>query len=78
MHRPKRYSRRLRRVFYMSAQVSITREGPNRDLYLKKRGEGCKHVQAVIALARQRASVLWALLRDNRVFVPAPPIAQAA
>ncbi|KAK1179714.1 IS110 family transposase [Streptomyces sp. NBS 14/10] len=78
MHRPKRYSRRLRRVFYMSAQVSITREGPNRDFYLKKRGEGCKHVQAVIALARRRASVLWALLRDNRVFTPAPPIAQAA
>ncbi|MCX4857710.1 IS110 family transposase [Streptomyces canus] len=78
LHRPKRYSRRLRRVFYMSAQTSIIREGPNRDFYLKKRGEGCKHVQAVIALARRRASVLWALLRDNRVFTPALPVAQAA
>jgi transposase len=78
LHRPKRYSRRLRRVFYLSAQTSIIREGPNRDFYLKKRGEGCKHVQAVIALARRRASVLWALLRDNRVFTPAPPAAQAA
>jgi transposase len=72
LHRPKRYSRRLRRVFYMSAQTSIIHEGPNRDFYLKKRGEGCKHVQAVIALARRRASVLWALLRDNRVFTPRP------
>ncbi|WSA80937.1 IS110 family transposase [Streptomyces sp. NBC_01799] len=78
LHRPKRYSRRLRRVFYMSAQTSIIREGPNRDFYLKKRGEGCKHVQAVIALARRRASVLWALLRDNRAFTPALPVAQAA
>ncbi|MGW1147410.1 IS110 family transposase [Streptomyces sp. NPDC002454] len=78
MHRPKRYSRRLRRVFYMSAQTSMMREGPNRDFYLKKRGEGCKHVQAVIALARRRASVLWALLRDNRVFTPELPVAQAA
>ncbi|MFI8008470.1 IS110 family transposase [Streptomyces sp. NPDC086010] len=78
LHRPKRYSRRLRRVFYMSAQTSIIREGPNRDFYLKKRGEGCKHVQAVIALARRRASVLWALLRDNRVFTPALPVTQAA
>jgi len=78
LHRPKRYSRRLRRVFYMSAQTSIIREGPNRDFYLKKRGEGCKHVQAVIALARRRASVLWALLRDNRVFTSAPPATQAA
>lgn len=78
LHRPKRYSRRLRRVFYMSAQTSIIREGPNRDFYLKKRGEGCKHVQAVIALARRRAGVLWALLRDNRVFTSAPPVTQAA
>jgi len=78
LHRPKRYSRRLRRVFYMSAQTSIIREGPNRDFYLKKRGEGCKHVQAVIALARRRTSVLWALLRDDRVFTSAPPVTQAA
>jgi transposase len=78
LHRPKRYSRRLRRVFYMSAQTSIIREGPNRDFYLKKRGEGCKHVQAVIALARRRTSVLWALLRDNRAFTSAPPVTQAA
>ncbi|MET8239569.1 IS110 family transposase [Streptomyces sp. NPDC005078] len=78
LHRPKRYSRRLRRVFYMPAQTSIIREGPNRDFYLKKRGEGRKHVQAVIALARRRASVLWALLRDDREFTSAPPAAQAA
>ncbi|MET8832287.1 IS110 family transposase [Streptomyces sp. NPDC004610] len=78
LHRPKRYSRRLRRVFYLSAQTSIIREGPNRDFYLKKRGEGCKHVQAVIALARRRAGVLWALLRDGRIFTSAPPVTQAA
>ncbi|AIV33297.1 IS110 family transposase [Streptomyces coelicoflavus] len=78
LHRPKRYSRRLRRVFYLSAQTSIIREGPNRDFYLKKRGEGCKHVQAIIALARRRASVLWALLRDGRMFTTAPPVTQAA
>ncbi|MFI2346879.1 IS110 family transposase [Streptomyces sp. NPDC019443] len=78
LHRPKRYSRRLRRVFYLSAQTSIIREGPNRDYYLKKRGEGCKHVQAVIALARRRVNVLWALLRDSRRFTTAPPTAAAA
>jgi len=78
LHRPKRYNRRLRRVFYMSAQTSIIRDGPNRDFYLKKRAEGLKHVQAVIALARRRVSVLWALLRDNRCFTPTLPVAQAA
>ncbi|MFF4410827.1 IS110 family transposase [Streptomyces sp. NPDC001404] len=78
LHRPKRYSRDLRRVFYLSAQTSIIREGPNRDFYLKKRGEGLKHVQAVIALARRRVDVLWALLRDKRLFTSNPPAAQAA
>lgn len=28
LHRSKRYSRRLRRVFYLSAQTSIIRDGP--------------------------------------------------
>ncbi|MGW4398038.1 IS110 family transposase [Amycolatopsis nivea] len=78
LHRPKRYSRRLRRVFYLSAQSSIIRDGPNRDFYLKKRGQGLTHVQAVIALARRRVDVLWALLRDNRVFTPAQPVTQSA
>jgi transposase len=73
LHRPKRYSRRLRRVFYLSAQTSIVRDGPNREYYLKKRGEGCKHVQAVIALARRHTSLMWALLRDNRTFTPTQP-----
>lgn len=78
MHRPKRYSRRLRRVFYLSAQTSIIKDGPNRDFYLKKRSEGLKHVQALIALARRRVDVLWALLRDDRVFQITPPLAVAA
>nr|MDT0665694.1 IS110 family transposase [Micromonospora sp. DSM 115978] len=75
---PKRYSRRLRRVFYLSAQTSVVRDGPNRDYYLKKRAQGLKHVQAVIALARRRVDVLWALLRDKRIFTTAPPVAQRA
>lgn len=78
LHRPIRYSRKLRRVFYLSASAAMMREGPNRDFYLKKRGEGLKHVQALIALSRRRVDVLWALLRDNRVFEPVPPRAQTA
>ena len=63
-------------MFYLSAQTSIIREGPNRDFYLKKRGEGRKHVQAIIALARRRVSVLWALLRDGRIFTTNLPAAE--
>jgi transposase len=78
LHRPKRYNRQLRRVFYLSAQTSIIRDGPNRDFYLKKRAQGLKHVQAVIALARRRVSVLWALMRDNRQYTATAPLAKVA
>jgi hypothetical protein len=57
----------------------MIRPGPNRDFYLKKRSAGRTHNQAVIALARRRIDVLWALLRDNRTWAPAPPaLSQAA
>ena len=79
LHRPKRYSRPLRRVFYLAAQTSMLRAGPNRDYYLKKREHGRTHSQAVIALARRRVDVLWALLRENRTWTTSPPaVAQAA
>ncbi len=73
LHKPRRYSRPLRHVFYLSAQTSMMREGPNRDYYLKKRARGHTHTQAVISLARRRIDVLWALLRDNRTFSIEPP-----
>ncbi|KQV99379.1 hypothetical protein ASD08_47450 [Streptomyces sp. Root369] len=60
-------------MFYLSAQTSIIRDGPNRTYYLKKRAQGHKHIPAVIALARRRVDVLWALLRDNRPFATNPP-----
>jgi hypothetical protein len=79
LHRPKRYSRSLRHVFYLSAQTSMMRAGPNRDYYLKKREHGRTHSQAVIALARRRLDVFWALLRENRTWATTPPtLAQAA
>ncbi|HEY6649621.1 MAG TPA: IS110 family transposase [Mycobacterium sp.] len=79
LHRPLRYSRPLRQVFYLSAQTSMMRAGPNRDYYLKKRAQGTTHSQAVISLARRRIDVLWALLRENRTWTAAPPrVAHAA
>ncbi|MDM2361567.1 IS110 family transposase [Mycobacteroides abscessus] len=79
LHRPLRYSRSLRHVFYLSAQTSMMRDGPNRDYYLKKRAHGATHTQAVIALARRRIDVLWALLRENRSWsTQPPPLVQAA
>jgi transposase len=77
-HRPKRYHRRLRHVFYMAAQTAMMRPGPSQDHYLKKRAEGLIPAQALLALARRRADVLWAMLRDKRHFTPTPPVTQSA
>jgi transposase len=75
LHRPKRYHRGLRRVFYLAALSSIKRpEGPSRTFYQRKRGEGKLHTQALIALARRLVDVIWALLRDGRTFQITPPI----
>lgn len=73
LHRPKRYNRRLRRVFFMAALSSIKNEGPSRTFYQRKRTERLIHTQALLASARRLVDVLWALLRDNRPFDTKPP-----
>lgn len=77
LHRPQYYHRGLNRVFYLSAQVSIQSSAESRTFYQRKRTEGKRHTQAVIALARRRVNVLWALLRDHRPYQPTPPITAA-
>lgn len=78
LHRPKRYHRGLQRVFYTSALISIRCCDESRRFYDRKRAEGKRHTQAVLALARRRVNVLWALLRDGRCYQPIPPVTSAA
>ncbi|WP_399921104.1 IS110 family transposase [Streptomyces kanamyceticus] len=78
LKRPQRYNRRLQRVFYTSALFSIRYCEDSRRFYDRKRAEGKRHAQAVLALARRRVNVLWALLRDGRCYEPLPPAALAA
>jgi transposase len=77
LRRPKRYHRRLRGVFHMAAFVASNLDGPSRDFYRRKRAEGKRHTQALIALARRLVDVIWALLRDEREFTPARPAPSA-
>ncbi|WP_410596483.1 IS110 family transposase [Amycolatopsis sp. lyj-23] len=78
LHRPQRYHRGLRRVFYLAALSAIKRpNSPSRTFYLRKRSEGKRHTQALIALARRLVDVIWALLRDGREFHPSPPVTAA-
>ncbi|MFJ1536565.1 IS110 family transposase [Streptomyces mirabilis] len=74
LHRPKRYHRGLQRVFYTSALISIRTCAESRRFYDRKRAEGKRHTQAVLALARRRVNVLWALLRDGRCYQAIPPV----
>lgn len=39
----------------------------------RRPGRQKRHTQAVIALARRRVNVLWALIRDRRLYEVAPP-----
>ena len=54
----------LKRVFFQAAFASL-HEPRSRAYYDRKRSEGKRHNQAVLALARRKVDVLWTMLRDN-------------
>jgi transposase len=80
LHRPRRFNRRLLRTCYLAALSSLKNSPASKTYYDRKRGEGKSHKQALIALARRRINVLWAMLRDYTIYQePTPRItAQAA
>ena len=59
----------LKWIFYQAAFCSLQAPA-SRAFYARKRREGKRHHQAVIALARRRVNVLWALLHSRRPFQP--------
>lgn len=67
--RPKRGNRTLKRLLYRSAFCSISHHGASESFYRRKRTEGKTHHQAMIALARRRVNVLWAMLRDGSPYI---------
>lgn len=68
LHRPRRFNRRLLRTCYLAALSSLKNSPASRIYYDRKRGEGKSHKQALIALARRRINVLWAMLRNHTVY----------
>ena len=65
----------LKRVFYQSAFASLRSAPQSRAFYDRKRREGKRHTQALIALARRRVNVLWTMLRDGTTFQNSPSAA---
>jgi transposase len=71
--RPRRYDRRLLRVFYLAANNAIKNCPESRTYHDRKRSQGKRHSQAVLCLARRRLNVLWAMQRDNTSYQPGLP-----
>jgi transposase len=61
-------NRALKRVFYQAAFCAIQRDPASRAFYARKRAEGKRHHQALIALARRRINVLHAILRTRQPY----------
>jgi transposase len=64
LHRASGGNKALKRVFFQSAFCSLGHP-VSRAFYSRKRSEGKRHHQAVIALARRRVDVLHAMLRNR-------------
>ncbi len=73
LHRPRRFNRRLLRTCYLAALSSLKSSPASREFYDRKRSEGKSHKQALIALARRRMNVIWAMLRDNTPYTEPVP-----
>jgi transposase len=67
LRRPTGGNKGLKRVFYQSAFCSLAHPD-SRAFYDRKKREGKRHHQAVIALARRRVNVLWAVLHTRTPF----------
>ncbi|MBK6019512.1 IS110 family transposase [Streptomyces sp. MBT53] len=78
LHRPRRYHRGLLRAFYLSAFASLRSCPASKRFYERKRAEGKGHKQALLALARRRANVLWAMIRDGACYQATPPVTATA
>jgi transposase len=71
-HRPRRYDRRLLRVFYLSSLSALKSCPASRGNYDRERVEGKTHIQAMQSLARRRLNVLWARLREGTTYTSVP------
>ena len=69
LRRPTGGNKGLKRVFYQSAFCSLSHPD-SRAFYDRKRREGKRHHQAILALARRRINVLWAMLNHRQAYRP--------
>lgn len=66
-HPSRKGNKVLKRAFFLSAFAAL-KDPVSRAYYDRKRAEGKRHNQALIALARRRCDVLFAMLRDGTLY----------
>jgi transposase len=66
-HHSRRGNKILKRALYLSAFAAL-RDPESRAYYDRKIGQGKHHSQALVALARRRCDVLYAMLRDGTLY----------
>ena len=66
-HPSRRGNKILKRALFLSAFAAL-REPFSRAYYDRKIAQGKRHNQALIALARRRCDVLYAMLRDGTLY----------
>ncbi len=71
-HSSRRGNKILKRALFLSAFVAL-KDPLSRAYYDRKRAQGKKHNQALIALARRRCDVIYAMLRDVTLYEAKPP-----
>jgi transposase len=68
-HPSRRGNKVLKRALFLSAFAAL-RDPVSRAYYSRKIQQGKRHNQALIALARRRCDVLFAMLRDGATYQP--------
>ncbi len=66
-HPSKRGNKTLKRTMFLSAFAALP-DPESRAYYDHKRNQGKRHNQALIALARRRSDVFYAMLRDGTLY----------
>ncbi|WP_443080730.1 IS110 family transposase [Streptomyces sp. PTD5-9] len=70
----RRGNKQLKRAFFLSAFAALA-DPASRTYYDKKIAQGKHHTQAILCLARRRADVLFAMLRDGTFYERRPAAA---
>ena len=68
----RRGNKQLKRAMFLSAFAAL-RDPISRAYYARKISQGKRHNQALIALARRRCDVMFAMLRDGTLYSPPRP-----